>query len=186
MQRPPNELKRKRLGAQIYDEQFVHVLTVVWNTANQICSKRFVPFIPNLFNAMERHGHLRITQEIRAKLLKVSPATVDRLLQNERRRHAGGISHTKTGALLKNQIQVRTFADWDEVSPGFFEVDLVAQCGGDPSGAFLNTLTMVDVTTGWLDWMRLTSALRAIYERTRPLCHMSQNSPRATGLHTDF
>lgn len=34
---------------------------------------------------MERHGHLRVTQEIRDKLLKVSPATVDRLLQAERR-----------------------------------------------------------------------------------------------------
>jgi hypothetical protein len=102
-------------------------------SSSTLCSKRLVPFIPNLVNAMERHGHLRITQEIRDKLLKVSPATVDRLIQNERRRHAGGVSHTKTGALLKNQIQVRTFADWDDVSPGFFEVDLVAHCGGDPN-----------------------------------------------------
>ncbi len=145
----------KRPGAQVYDEQFVHALTIVWNTANQICSKRLVPFIPNLVSAMERHGHLRVTQEIRDKLLKVSPATVDRLLQTERRRHAGGISHTKTGTLLKNKIQVRTFADWDDVSPGFFEIDLVAHCGGDPNGAFLNTLTMVDVTTGWLECMPL-------------------------------
>jgi len=104
---------------------------------------------------MERHGHLRITEEIRGKLLKVSPATVDRRLQNERLRHTGGVSNTKTGALLKNQIQVRTFADWDDVSPAFFEVDLVAHCGGDPSGAFLNTLTKVDVASGWLECMQL-------------------------------
>jgi hypothetical protein len=155
IQLPSVEHTRKRPGAQVYDEQFVHVLTIVWNTANQICSKRLVPFIPNLVSAMERHGHLRVTQEIRDKLLRISPATVDRLLQNERRRHAGGVSHTKTGTLLKNQIQVRTFADWDDVSPGFFEVDLVAHCGGDPNGAFLNTLTMVDVTTGWLECMPL-------------------------------
>lgn len=56
---------------------------------------------------------------------------------------------------MKNQIQVLTFADWDDVSPGFFEVDLVAHCGGDPSGAFLNTLTMVDVTVVWLECMPL-------------------------------
>jgi hypothetical protein len=152
---PSIEHIRKRPWAQVYDEQFIHVITIIWNTANQICSKRLVPFIPNLVSAMERHGHLRITQEIRDKLLKVSPATVDRLLHNERLHHTGGVSHTKTGALLKNQIQVRTFADWDDVSPGFFEVDLVAHCGGDPNGAFLNTLTMVDVTTGWLECMPL-------------------------------
>ncbi|MFT4835128.1 MAG: hypothetical protein ACI9IJ_000033 [Psychromonas sp.] len=61
LQLPVDERKRKRPGLQIYDEQFVHILTIVSNTANQICSKRFVPFIPNLVNAMERHGHLRIT-----------------------------------------------------------------------------------------------------------------------------
>lgn len=146
---------KKRPGAQIYEEKFVHALVVIWNTSNQICSKRLVPFIPQLVNAMERHRHLRVTADIREKLLKISPATVDRLLQNERRRNSGGVSHTKSGSLLKNQIQVRTFADWDDVSPGFFEVDLVAHCGGDPNGAFLNTLTMVDVATGWLECMPL-------------------------------
>jgi hypothetical protein len=155
IQPPSDEQTHKRPGAQMYDEQFFHILTIVWNTANQICSKRFVPFISNLVAAMERHGHLRITEEIRGELLKVSPASVDRLLQNERRRNAGGVSHTKTGTLLKNQIQVRIFADWDDVSLGFFEVDLVAHCGGDLNGAFINTLTMVDVRTGWLECMPL-------------------------------
>jgi len=108
---PPSDEHTQASWGQMYDEQFVHVLTIVWNTANQICSKRFVPFIPNLVSAMERHGHLRITEEIRGKLLKVSPAAVDRLLQNERRHNAAGVSHTKTGTLLKNQIQVRTFAN---------------------------------------------------------------------------
>jgi hypothetical protein len=155
IQPPSDEQTHKRPGAQMYDEQFFHILTIVWNTANQICSKRFVPFISNLVAAMERHGHLRITEEIRGELLKVSPASVDRLLQNERRRNAGGVSHTKTGTLLKNQIQVRIFADWEDVSLGFFEVDLVAHCGGDPNGAFINTLTMVDVRTVWLECMPL-------------------------------
>ncbi len=63
-----------------------------------------MPFIPNLVSAMERHGHLRITEDIRRKLLKVGPATVDRLLQNEIRWHSDGASHTKNGAMLQNQI----------------------------------------------------------------------------------
>ena len=104
---------------------------------------------------MERHGHLRVTADIRDKLVKISAATVDRLLQPERRRIKGGISHTKPGSLLKNQIQVRTFADWNDATPGFFEIDLVAHCGGDPNGAFLNTLVMIDVSTGWLECMPL-------------------------------
>ena len=53
-----------------------------------------------------------------------------------------GVSTTRPGNLLKHQIQVRTFADWDDVIPGFIEADLVAHCGGNTNGAFLNTLTM--------------------------------------------
>jgi hypothetical protein len=155
IQPPYDEHTRKRPRAQMHDDQIVQVLKIVWNTANQICSKRFVLFIPNLVAAMEGHSHLRITEEIRGKLLKVSPAKVDCLLQNERRRNAFGVSHTKTGGLLKNKIQVRTFADLDDVSPSFFEVDLVVHCGGDPNGAFINMLTMVDVTTCWLECIPL-------------------------------
>ena len=146
---------KTRLGAQIYDDQFRHVLIKIWNTANQVCSKRLVPFIPDLVVAMERHGHLRVSEELRRKLMTVSAATVDRILQPERSRQSLGLSQTKAGTLLKNKVQVRTFADWNNVIPGFFEVDLVAHCGDDPSGSFLNTLVMVDISTGWLECMPL-------------------------------
>ena len=35
-----------------------------------------------------------------------------------------GRSHTKPGSLLKSQIPVRTWAEWDEAIPGFVEIDL--------------------------------------------------------------
>jgi len=145
----------RKHAAQKYDEQTKQALLSVWYTANQICSKRLVPFIPDLVAAMERHGHLRLPSDVRTKLLNISPATVDRLLQPERNRTRQGLSLTKPGTLLKHQIEVRTFADWDNVIPGFFEADLVAHCGGNPNGAFLNTLVLVDISTGWLECMPL-------------------------------
>ena len=60
-----------------------------------------------------------------------------------------------SGCLLKHQVPVRTFADWDDVVPGFLEADLVAHCGGNTNGAFLNTLTLVDISTGWLECIPL-------------------------------
>ena len=60
-----------------------------------------------------------------------------------------GISTTRSGLLLKKQIPVRTFADWKENKPGFFEADLVAHCGTNMSGSFLYTLVLTDVATGW-------------------------------------
>jgi hypothetical protein len=69
--------------------------------------------------------------------------------------HPHGISTTKPGRLLKHQIPVRTFAEWNDVSPGFFEADLVAHCGGNAEGVFLYTLTLTDVATGWTECLPL-------------------------------
>jgi hypothetical protein len=149
------EKPKQRLASQKYDEQTRQALFSVWYTANQICSKRLVPFLPELVKAMERHGHLRIPAEVRTRLLSISPATVDRLLRPERERFKQGISTTRPGSLLKHQIQIRTFADWDDVTPGFLEADLVAHCGGNTNGGFLNTLVLVDIATGWLECIPL-------------------------------
>src|SRR5699024_9627165 len=51
--------------------------------------------------------------------------------------------------LLKSQIPVRTWADWDDASPGFVEIDLVGHEGGNASGEFCFTLTVTDIATGW-------------------------------------
>jgi hypothetical protein len=99
---------------------------------------------------LEQHGHLHITPDVRVRLLALSPATADRLLQ--RARKAGeprGISTTKAGTLLKHQIPVRTVADWDDAAPGFVEADLVAHCGDGTYGTYLSTLVLTDVATGW-------------------------------------
>jgi hypothetical protein len=51
--------------------------------------------------------------------------------------------------LLKSQIPVRTWADWDDAVPGFVEIDLVGHEGGVASGQFCFTLTVTDIATGW-------------------------------------
>ena len=62
---------------------------------------------------------------------------------------------TKRGSLLKHQIPVRTFADWDDARPGFFEVDTVAHCGTNVEGMFLWSLVLTDVSTGWTECLAL-------------------------------
>lgn len=80
----------------------------------------------------------------------MSAATIDRRRAGERRRlQLKGRSGTKPGSLLKSQISIRTWADWDERTPGFVEIDLVGHEGGDPCGEFAQTLTVTYVFTGW-------------------------------------
>jgi hypothetical protein len=46
---------------------------------------------------------------------------------------------------------VRTFSDWGDPPPGFVEANLVAHSGPIASGAFLQTLVLTDVATGWTE-----------------------------------
>jgi hypothetical protein len=91
-----------------YDETVKQVLIQIWRAANEICSKRLIPFLPDFLEALERTGRLELTEEVRNKLLSMCPATADQLLSSERR-IAGGRSTTRSGTLLKRQIPIRTF-----------------------------------------------------------------------------
>ncbi|MDR0329890.1 MAG: ISNCY family transposase [Rickettsia sp.] len=140
-----------------YDEATRQALLSIWHAANQICSKRLVPFIPELLISLERFGHLSLPIEIRNRLLEISPATVDRLLKIQRQEINKGISTTRPGSLLKKQIKIRTFADWNDVIPGFLEGDLVAHCGNRTDGSFLNTLVLTDIASSWTEFFPILS-----------------------------
>jgi hypothetical protein len=99
---------------------------------------------------MVHFGEITVTGEEEGLLKSISAATIDRLLKPDRAAMTlRGRTTTKPGTLLRSQIPVRTFAEWDEQEPGFFELDLVAHCGSSGKGEFLYTLNMTDVLTGW-------------------------------------
>jgi hypothetical protein len=138
-----------------YGSDVQHALFLVWNAANRICAKRLMPFLPTLLEALERHEHLQVTEECRKKLLSMSAATADRLLSSRRKLSRRGLSTTRAGTLLKQQIPIRTFQEWNETRPGFLEADLVAHCGTNIEGGYLYTLTLTDVATGWTECLPL-------------------------------
>lgn len=137
--------KRKYTGAVIA------ALVEVWRVCGCICGKRLQPFLPEIVAVLERHEELVLDDETRALLLQMSAATIDRKLRLYRQQQGRGLSTTKPGTLLKQSIPVRTFAEWDDVQPGFVEIDLVAHCGETTAGQYLNTLTATDIATGWTE-----------------------------------
>ncbi len=145
----PAQIRRPRLPH--YGAAVQAALEIAWAAVNFVGATRLVPFLPTLVPSLERHQHLMLTADVRNHLLTISPATADRLLRPARRAEdPHGIAPTKAGALLKRQIPVRTFADWNDAAPGFMEADLVAHCGSHPDGACLATLVMTAVSTGWV------------------------------------
>jgi hypothetical protein len=141
-----------RPNRRIYDDAVREALIVLWEASDRICGKRLKPLIPTLVEAMERHGHLRLVPEVRAALLSISAATIDRALR-EIRVAAGGRSRRRTApsAAIRRSVPIRTFTDWLDPSPGFFEADLVTHSGPRVSGSFICTLVLTDIATGWTE-----------------------------------
>ena len=143
---------KRRARPRRYDQQVLKALKQIWYVFDFMCGKRLVMVLRTMLPKLESFGEIQVSAEVRAKLLTISAATIDRLLAAERNRlRLKGRSRTRPGTLLKHQIPIRTFADWNEQEPGFFEIDLVAHDGGDASGDFCQTLTITDVDTGWVD-----------------------------------
>ena len=134
-----------------YQGEVVLALKQVWEVCGRICSKRLHPFLPEMVKVLERYGEIHLTAETKTLLLQMSRSTMDRCLGPTRFEHPHGLSTTKPGTLLKKAIPVRTYTPWDEDKPGFLEIDLVAHCGTTTEGQHINTLTCVDLSTGWVE-----------------------------------
>ncbi len=135
-----------------YTREVREALIKVWAVLDFPAGKRLAPFMAEIVPALERHGEISLTPTVRGPLLRISPATIDRLLASERKRlEIRGRSGTRPGALLKHAIPIRAFADWDSTQPGFLEVDLVSHEGGSPFGEFCQTLDLTDIATGWTE-----------------------------------
>jgi hypothetical protein len=135
--------------SRIYTEAVIEVLTLLWEAADRICGKRLKAAIPSLLDAMERHGHLSLDREVRQLVLTVSAATLDRLLIPVRNAGKQGRRRTGISTPLRKSVAVRTFTDWRDPPPGFFEMDMVAHCGKSVSGSYTHSLVLTDIASTW-------------------------------------
>lgn len=152
----PRSRPIKRPREKRYTPAVAHLLVRLWGIAGRMCSKRLVPGLPALVDALERHGELVLDAPTRDLLCALSPATADRLLAPARRTALPrGRTTTKPGSLLKHQIPIRTFTDWDDARPGFLEIDLVAHGGESSSGEYVHSLVLTDIATQWTECVAL-------------------------------
>ena len=145
--------KPERQRSRFYDEAVCQALVILWEAGDRVCGKRLKALIPILLASMAHFGHAVPTEEIQAKLLTISAATIDRHLAPIRAKIDGkSRRRIGVGSAIRRSIPVRTFADWNDPPPGFFEVDMVEHCGGRKyDGNFVHTLTLTDIASGWTE-----------------------------------
>lgn len=148
--------RARRPRARKFTYDAVKVLQTVWAASGGQCGKYLAASMGTQLDGLERHGELaygkdRYTPGVRAELLAMSPATIDRYLAPAKAKdQISGISTTKPSLLLRNSITVRKAGDEVEAEPGFFEGDTVAHCGPTLKGEFARTVNLTDVHTGWV------------------------------------
>jgi len=144
---------RSRAGRPpVYGAAVARASEVLWEATGGIGPQRLHPFVPELLDRLARDGELQLAPEVDQLVRRVSPATLGRLLAPARAtRPRRGATTTHVGTWLRHEIPIRTFTEWDDAGPGFFEVDLVAHCGSSTKDFSLCTLCAVDIATAWVE-----------------------------------
>jgi hypothetical protein len=142
--------KQRKKRKQTYDGQVTASLAKVWEIFDCPCGQRLKPILEVELGRLMDLGELTVSGEVALKLKRMSSATIDRKLKNQREvwhllRSKGG---PKPGSLLKRKIPIR-LTEWDTSKVGYVEMDLVVHCGSSTFGDYINTLSTTEVSSGW-------------------------------------
>lgn len=142
----PTVVRPRRARPPKYGQEVMAALRIVWAVMDAPAGKRMAPFLPEIVARLRACSELKISDEVAGLLVGMSASTIDRRLVGERPRlRLKGRSGTKPGSLLKSQIPIRIWAQWNENKPGHVEIDCVGHEGGDPSGDFCQSLDVTDI-----------------------------------------
>ncbi len=121
-----------------YGQEVIDALATCWAVLDGPTGKRLQPGLPALVDSLVAHGELPDDPALIEALLSMSAATIDPRLAPHRTGLVAlkGRSMTRPGSLLKSSIPMKTWHEWDDTTPGFIQVDLVAHEGGDNNGHF--------------------------------------------------
>lgn len=137
------------------DQKLRLILVKFWRLSDFSCGKLLKPQIKALLPFYEKE-YDKIEENTKLKLLTISPATIDRLLKEEKKNQdfkslKRGLYSKKKNRLFENLISIKTHGEWSLAvdQPGKLQIDLVFHDGGVAKGDFIQTLNMVDYKTGW-------------------------------------
>lgn len=173
-----------------YGYDTLKVLIEVWTLIGEPCGKYLAPIMRESLTQLEAFGELakvadRLDDQVRAQLVAMSPATIDRMLRPiKAARYPEAKAATRPSATLRSSIGVRQAMDEMEQAPGFFEIDLVAHCGHTLKGEHAWTLTATDVYLGWTENVAIRN--RAHTHVVAAIEEIAQRLPyRMVGLDCD-
>jgi hypothetical protein len=175
--RPPRQRR--------YDTAVRSALAELWQMFDYPCGQRFAPLLREQVPRLRKRREWNCPEEVAAKLVTISPKSIDRLLAGERARlRLPRYRQTPQRRLLLAQIPIKVASDWNRAQVGNMQFDYVAHCGQSTAGSYLWTVSMVDIATGW--WEGEVIAERTQTATRSALNRIRQRLPfRLRELHPD-
>ncbi len=139
------------MTSRLYDEAVITALTLIWEAADRICGKRLKAVLTTFVESM-RSGVFTDTFRrpclARARTGRNERSIVAGLIRSSRSFTAG--SRRRCPSAPKS-IAIRTYEDWNNPQPGYFEMDLVAHCGSSVAGSHVHSLVLTDLASSWTE-----------------------------------
>jgi hypothetical protein len=147
---PVKRAAKRRSRRKSYGAEIKAPLARVWEIFDFPCGLRLVAILREQVDRLRSAGELRCSERVAQLLKRVSARTLDRLLVHERKvwqlkRQRRPPVHP----LLYQRVPVKLPNEWDREQLGNLQMDFVLHCGRSLAGEYLNTMSVVDIASGW-------------------------------------
>lgn len=119
----------------------------IWRECDFACGKLLCALVGLVLESLQKSGE-QVPKDTQERLLKMSPATIDRALRPYRverpKKRSGSVLTT-----LRKEVSVKALRSSQCREPGHLGLDSVALCGGSLAGKFFWILTLTDVFSGY-------------------------------------
>lgn len=140
----------RKARKEYYDGQVKSALARLWTIFDYPCGQRLAPLLKDESAKLRLLREIECSDEVLLKLQRITPSTIDRKLTHEKevlmnkRKYA-----SKKNFLIANKVPTKTSAEQDRSTPGQEQIDCVEHCGTYAAGDYVNTLSIVDIYSGW-------------------------------------
>jgi hypothetical protein len=168
-EQPPRKKRALSYGAEVR-----RALLWLWRLFDYPCGQRLAPLLRTEFDRILKRRHLQVSPRTATKLKRISSATIDRLLRDDKMKWRYTRSrYPKKSPLIYKAIPLK-LTNWDTTRVGFIEMDLVFHCGSSTEGDHAHTLSTTEIASGWWEGeafmgrsqIRVFEALQSIRKRS--------------------
>ena len=168
------EGSQRKARSEYYDGRVKSALAAIWKIFDYPCGARLTPLLKDETEKLRALSEIKCSDETLGKLLTITSSTIDKKLAHEREVLSNKRKYvSKRNFLIASMVPTKTSDEQDRTMPGMEQVDCVEHCGTSASGEYVNTLSVVDIFSGWWEGQAIMGkgqerALVALdYARTR-------------------